>query len=48
MGQSTLYYWFFSIIEIAATALIVWFAWTWRNPRTTANTEQSVLIPEKA
>jgi hypothetical protein len=48
MGHSTLYYWFFSIIEITATALIVWFAWTWRSPRTTANTEQSVLIPEKA
>jgi MFS family permease len=23
---------FFSIIEIASTALIVWFAWNWRNP----------------
>jgi hypothetical protein len=48
MGQATVYYWFFSIIEITATALIVWFAWTWRNPRTTAHTERSVLIHEKA
>ena len=48
MGHSTLYYWFFSIIEITAMALIVWFAWTWRIPRTAANTEQSVLTPERA
>ena len=47
-GTNTMYYWFFSIIEITSTALIVWFAWTWHNPRTTANTEQSVLIHEKA
>jgi hypothetical protein len=28
----TMYYTFFTAIEIACTALIVWFAWTWRNP----------------
>jgi threonine/homoserine/homoserine lactone efflux protein len=28
----TTYYVFFSIIEIACTAVIVWYAWTWRNP----------------
>jgi hypothetical protein len=28
----TMYYAFFSLIEIACTALIVWFAWKWRNP----------------
>jgi hypothetical protein len=28
----TMYYVFFTAIEIACTALIVWFAWTWRNP----------------
>ena len=27
----TMYYAFFSVIEIACTALIVWYAWTWRN-----------------
>ena len=48
MGHATLYYWFFSIIEIAATSLIVWVASTWRSPRTTANIEQSVLMPERA
>ena len=48
MGQATIYYWFFSIIEIAATVAIVWLAWTWRSPRTTARTEPSVLIHEKA
>ncbi len=48
LGTSTMYYWFFSIIEITSTALIVWFAWTWRNPRTIANTEQPVLVRGKA
>ncbi len=28
----TLYYLFFSIIEIACTSFIVWYAWKWRNP----------------
>ena len=28
----TLYYAFFSVIEIVCTALIVWYAWKWRNP----------------
>lgn len=30
MGTPTIYYIFFSIIEIAATASIVWIAWRWR------------------
>lgn len=30
LGATTMYYLFFSIIEIAATASIVWLAWTWR------------------
>jgi hypothetical protein len=28
----TIYYVFFSVIEIACTALIVWFAWKWTDP----------------
>jgi len=28
----TTYYAFFSVIEIACTALIVWYAWKWSNP----------------
>ena len=28
----TMYYVFFTAIEIVCTALIVWFAWKWRNP----------------
>lgn len=28
----TMYYVFFSVIEIACTSLIVWYAWKWRNP----------------
>src|SRR5574339_997945 len=27
----TMYYAFFTAIEIACTAIIVWYAWTWRN-----------------
>ena len=30
----TIYYVFFSVIEILTTALIVWYAWNWRNPET--------------
>jgi hypothetical protein len=30
-SSPTIYYIFFSIIEIACTALIVWFAWKWAN-----------------
>ena len=28
----TMYYAFFTAIEIACTSLIVWFAWKWHNP----------------
>lgn len=28
----TIYYVFFTIIEIVCTALIVWYAWKWSNP----------------
>jgi hypothetical protein len=28
----TIYYMFFSAIEISCTLFIVWYAWTWRNP----------------
>jgi hypothetical protein len=27
----TMYYAFFTVIEVVTTALIVWFAWRWRN-----------------
>ena len=29
----TLFYAFFSAIEIACTSFVVWYAWRWRNPR---------------
>ena len=28
----TMYYVFFTVIEITSTAIIVWIAWKWRNP----------------
>ena len=31
-GVPAPYYLFFSVIEIATTVLIVWFAWNWREP----------------
>jgi hypothetical protein len=33
----TTYYAFFTAIEIASTALIVWFAWTWHDPEGSPN-----------
>jgi hypothetical protein len=32
MAGLTVFYAFFSVIEIAATAYIVWYAWTWQTP----------------
>ena len=32
VGAPAPYYLFFSVIEIATTLLIVWFAWNWREP----------------
>jgi hypothetical protein len=32
VGSTAVYYLLFSIIEIACTAFIVWYAWTWRLP----------------
>jgi hypothetical protein len=32
IGDSTNYYFFFSIIEISTTILIVWTAWKWTKP----------------
>ncbi|MFC3196459.1 DUF6326 family protein [Parapedobacter deserti] len=31
VGNSTLHYWFFSMIEIATCIGIVWTAWNWKN-----------------
>jgi len=32
VGTPALYYLFFGIIEMVFTSLIVWYAWTWKNP----------------
>ena len=32
VAKPTSYYVFFTVIEILTTALIVWYAWKWRNP----------------
>jgi hypothetical protein len=34
----TLHYIFYSVIEVACAAFIVWFAWRWRNPESTPET----------
>jgi Family of unknown function (DUF6326) len=34
----TLYYVFFTVIEIASTTIIVWIAWKWRNPESIHDT----------
>jgi MFS family permease len=37
VGSPTIYYIFFSIIEIACTAFIVWYAWRWAKPEDVSN-----------
>jgi hypothetical protein len=32
VAKPTMYYAFFTVIEIISTALIIWFAWKWRAP----------------
>ena len=32
VAKPTSYYVFFTVIEITCTALIIWFAWKWRDP----------------
>jgi hypothetical protein len=32
LGSTTVYYGFFSVIEIAAAGFIAWYAWTWMDP----------------
>ena len=32
MGSATAYDWFFSIVEIGCTSMIVWYAWNWVSP----------------
>ncbi|MCZ7402154.1 MAG: DUF6326 family protein [Candidatus Methanoperedens sp.] len=38
-SSPTIYYVFFSIIEISCTSLIVWYAWKWTNPESSPNTK---------
>mgnify|MGYP001397527957 CR=1 FL=1 len=37
IGIPTIYYVFFSIIEIACVLFIVWTAWKWKNPENVTN-----------
>lgn len=41
----TIYYVFFSIIEMASTAFIVWYSWKWANPE--SNPSISSLIKQE-
>lgn len=36
-GTPTMYYIFFSIIEISCTAFIVWYTWQWTSPESGSN-----------
>ena len=47
VNTPSMYYLFFSVIEIAATAFIVWYAWTWRQPEVTPEADVASL-PGKA
>ncbi len=35
MGSATAYYWFFSLVEIGCTSMIVRYAWNWVGPTNT-------------
>ena len=37
IGIPTIYYVFFSVIEIACVLFIVWTAWKWKNPENVTN-----------
>jgi threonine/homoserine/homoserine lactone efflux protein len=41
VAAPTIYYVFFTIIEITSTALIVWIAWKWRN---TEDTPENIVL----
>ena len=42
VARPTMYYLFFSIIEIAITSFIVWYAWRWRVTQAHATPDSSV------
>jgi hypothetical protein len=43
LGTPAMYYVFFSAIEIACTALIVWYAWKWRAPAPTLDRSRDAI-----
>ncbi len=45
-SSPTIYYFFFSIIEITCTAFIVWYAWKWANPQEIAQTNSHLVQEE--
>ena len=52
MGSATAYYWFFSIVEIGCTSMIVWYAWNWVSPTsqspTASDQGESAPHPDQA
>ena len=52
MGSATAYYWFFSIVEIGCTSMIVWYAWNWVCPTsqspTASDQGESAPHPDQA
>lgn len=43
-----LFYVFFSVIEIACTLFIIWYAWTWHRPETGVVSSASTPVYEQA
>lgn len=43
-GTPAMYYAFFSVIEIACTALIVWYAWKWPTSTVIARSRREALV----
>ena len=48
VNTPTMYYAFFSIIEIATTAFIVWYAWTWRQSESSVDYEIAAVPAQTA
>jgi hypothetical protein len=46
VGTPTMYYVFFSVIEISTTAVIVWMAWKWND--SAPNASSVFVVPGKA
>jgi Family of unknown function (DUF6326) len=48
VGTPTAYYLFFSVVEVACTSAIVWYAWRWHRAKGDHATAPDAVIPAEA